>query len=633
MSFRARLTTFFVLIVVIPMAAVGFLVFRLIDDSQAGKADARAAGIAATAASSYTSASTQASLDARTVARDLARVPADRLAARARMLAREAGIARIDVTTGGGHTVSTGSRSAIAPGIVVARTAGAGTDARRTIAISELTPAEYAQQLSSRGIAVVVRAGGRTLHSTLPGAAGLALPSGRGTVTVDRGRYRVVTQRFPGFDGSRVEVSVLSDLAATSGSVGEDRVLAAVFIAAFLVLAVFFGLLASRALEGQLAGFLDAARRLGSGDFSAPIETTGHDEFAALGQEFNAMSRQLQQRLDQLEQERARVRAAIRRIGEAFASGLDREALLALALRTAMDATEAGRGRVLARVRTADPLVEAAHLGPVSAVEGPLSDAEHDALEGDGVGIASSAGVHVISVRLGEIVPAGPAHGVITVSRDERPFTEDDRELLRSLAARATLALANVIMHDDVQRQAITDDLTGLASHGRFQELLDAEMEQVQRYRYPVGLIMIDIDNFKSFNDTYGHQQGDVVLRWVSNALRESSRDVDLAARYGGEELAMILPHTDLQGTHEMAERVRLAIEAMQVPRLDGEGTLRVTVSVGASASRDGRKDELIATADGALYVAKRTGKNRTVRAEPETATELAELTNVAIGE
>ena len=123
------------------------------------------------------------------------------------------------------------------------------------------------------------------------------------------------------------------------------------------------------------------------------------------------------------------------------------------------------------------------------------------------------------------------------------------------------------------------------------------------------------------------------MLRWVANALRETSRDADIAARYGGEELVLILPHTDLEGTYDMAERVRTAIEAMQVPRLDGEGALQVTASVGASASDDGLKDELIATADGALYVAKRTGKNRTVQAEPGSANTLAQITNVAVGE
>jgi diguanylate cyclase (GGDEF)-like protein len=220
----------------------------------------------------------------------------------------------------------------------------------------------------------------------------------------------------------------------------------------------------------------------------------------------------------------------------------------------------------------------------------------------------------------------GPTHGLITVCRDGRPFTEDDLELLRLLAARATLALSNVNLHLETQRQAFTDDLTGLASHGRFQELLDAEMDQVRRYRYSVGLIMLDLDNFKVVNDLYGHQQGDRLLRCVADALRETSREVDLAARYGGEEMALVLPHTDLEGAYEMAERARTAIEALAVPKLEGEGTLQITASVGVAASSRGNKNDLIAAADNALYLAKRAGKNRTVRADPETA-------NVSAGE
>jgi diguanylate cyclase (GGDEF)-like protein len=131
---------------------------------------------------------------------------------------------------------------------------------------------------------------------------------------------------------------------------------------------------------------------------------------------------------------------------------------------------------------------------------------------------------------------------------------------------------------------------------------------------------MLDIDNFKSVNDVYGHQQGDLVLRCVADALRETSRDVDVAARYGGEEMALILPHTDLDGAFEMAERARMAIAAMEIPLIDGDGSLQVTTSVGAASSVEGNKDELIAAADAALYVAKREGKNRTVRAEAHPA-------------
>ena len=187
--------------------------------------------------------------------------------------------------------------------------------------------------------------------------------------------------------------------------------------------------------------------------------------------------------------------------------------------------------------------------------------------------------------------------------------------MLRSLATQATLALENVDLHQQVSRQAVTDELTGLANHGRFQELLGAEMEQVRRYHHPVGLIMLDIDNFKSINDTYGHQQGDVVLKRVARALADTSREADYPARYGGEEMALILPHTDLEGAHAIAERIRTAIERLRIPRRDEEGVLRITASLGVAATTDGSKDALIADADAALYDAKRRGKNRTVKA------------------
>jgi diguanylate cyclase (GGDEF)-like protein len=618
MSFRTRLTSFFVLIVVVPMAAVGFLVFRLISDSQSGKADARVSGAASAAFSLYENASMQASLRARIVAGDLALTPPAQLKARAKVLATQAGLARVIVKVGAVQEADIGDPTSIAPGIALVRASGSRPS--RTVSVSEVTAAEYAHDLAGPGIQVIVRSGRSTLASTLPADTRLAMPRPRGSVTIGAHSYRVFTQNFVGFDGSHVTVSVLSDTAASGGSVATDRLLAAIFIAGFLILAFFFTLLSSRALHGQLARFLEAARRLAGGDFSSSVPTEGHDEFALLGEEFNNMSRQLERRLGELEQERSRVRKSIRRIGEAFASGLDRAALLELALQTAMDATDAERGRVSARQSPTEPLTETVHVGRLAGLERPLYEAERRALAADGVGESSAEDVHLATVALGPMGPDGPTHGLITVCREGRAFTEDDLELLRSLAAQATLAMANVTLHYDVQRQAITDDLTGLATHGHFQELLSAEMEEVRRYQYPVGLIMLDIDDFKSVNDVYGHQQGDLVLRCVADALSETSRDVDVAARYGGEEMALILPHTDLEGAYEMAERARMAIEALKIPRLEGDESIRVTVSAGAASSADGNKNDLIAAADGALYVAKREGKNRTVRAASHTA-------------
>jgi diguanylate cyclase (GGDEF)-like protein len=264
--------------------------------------------------------------------------------------------------------------------------------------------------------------------------------------------------------------------------------------------------------------------------------------------------------------------------------------------------------------------VENGSYGSLDGIEAQVRDAEQRALASRDLGESAADGVFVASVALGAIAPTDRVHGQITVARHGKPFNDDEREMLRSLAAQTTLALENVELHHQVQRQAVTDELTGLANHGAFQELLSAEIEQVRRYEYPVGLIMLDIDDFKSINDTFGHQQGDVVLKHVARVLRESSRDADSPARYGGEEMALILPHTDLAGAHAIAERVRTAIESLRVPRLDRQGVLRVTASLGVAASVDGNKDALIADADAALYTAKRTGKNRTARSAAEAA-------------
>jgi diguanylate cyclase (GGDEF)-like protein len=413
---------------------------------------------------------------------------------------------------------------------------------------------------------------------------------------------------------------VLSGLAATTASMNSTRIVAGAFVVGFLLLALAFALLASRALQRQVSRFLLAARRLAGGDFSSPIPTQGKDEFAALGREFNNMSDQLAGRMQELSEERVRLRQAIRRIGQTFAANLDRTALLDLALKTAIDAARAECGRVSARRQAEQPLAELQREGSLAGLEDSVYEAELAALGHGAFGESSTGEVHVASVPLGPLASGRRAHGVISVARRGRPFTDDERELLRSLAAQAGLALENVDLHFQVRRQAVTDELTGLANHGRFQELLRAAIEQVRRYRHPVGLIMLDIDDFKSINDSYGHQQGDAVLKAVARVVQENSREADAPARYGGEEMAVILPHTDLDGAYAIAERVRAAIEGLRVPRIDGQGTLSVTASLGVAASTEGDKNALISDADGALYEGKRQGKNRSVKAVARAA-------------
>jgi len=613
MSFRTRLTGFFVLIVIVPMLAVGVLVFRLIGDSERGKADARASGLAGVAASVYQSASANGRIDAQTIARELPRATKPALRAAIAELAARSGLVRVTVSAGGTPLADVGQRTALAPGMATIQASDL------TVTASELGASQYARDLQSPGVAVIVRQGSRLLANTAPAATLGPLPR-RGDVTLAGTKYRAVSQTFPGFGGVPVTVTVLSNLSATSSSVQTSQLIAAVFIAAFLLLALAFSVLAARELEGQLGRFLEAARRLGGGDFSSPVPTEGHDQFAALGEEFNNMSSQLATRLDELSQERVRLREAIRRIGQTFASNLDRPALLELALKTAMDAVEAGCGRVSVRADPGKPLTEAVREGSLEGMESEIHEAERVALETGELGEGPAGENHALSAPLGPLERPGRTHGLITVVRRGRPFSDDDRDLLRSLAVEAALALENVDLHLQMSRQAVTDELTGLANHGRFQELLGAEAEQVRRYHHPVALIMLDIDDFKLVNDTYGHQQGDVVLKRVARVLADSSREVDYPARYGGEEMALILPHTDLEGAYAIAERIRTSVEALRIPRKDDEGVLRITASLGVVASTDGNKETLIADADSALYEAKHQGKNRTVKAPVRAA-------------
>ena len=617
MSFRARLTTFFVLIVVVPMAAMGVLMFRLISDSQQGKADARANGLATAAASLYESEVAAARTDAATLARGVGSLREKALAVRFANLASQAGLARATLTSGSRLIADIGEHSAIAPGSALLMDRSSGEV--MTVTVSELTASQYARELGAPDAAVVVRDGRQILGTTLALAADESLPI-NGNTTVGGTGYRAVGQTFRGFRGTPVTVTALSALSATSATLGGSRAVAAGLIVAFLLLALAFSVLASRALQARLRDFLHAARRLASGDFSSPVKVEGRDEFAALGEEFNRMSTELSGRLDELSQERARLRDAIQRIGHTFASSLDRPALLEVALKTAIDAVQASEARLSVRSTEEESFAEAASEGSLAGLEDAVERAEHAALENGGLGEEEVADVSVAAVALGSLESHGRAHGLITVARRGRPFTDDDRELLRSLGAEAALALENIELHFQVRRQAVTDELTGLANHGRFQELLNAEIEQVRRYHHPIGLIMLDIDDFKAVNDTHGHQQGDAVLRQVARVLRENSRDADSPARYGGEELSLILPHTDLEGAHAIAERIREAVEGLRVPRTNGTGVLRVTASIGVTASTVGSKHALIADADGALYEAKRRGKNCTVATEARLA-------------
>jgi diguanylate cyclase (GGDEF)-like protein len=188
--------------------------------------------------------------------------------------------------------------------------------------------------------------------------------------------------------------------------------------------------------------------------------------------------------------------------------------------------------------------------------------------------------------------------------------------LAAGLATRLARPVARVLADlARLTRQAQTDALTNLANRRALDERLDDEVDHARRLGTNVAFVIADIDDFKSINDSYGHQTGDQVLRRVARTFAEAVRELDLPGRYGGEEIALVLPGTNLSGARALAEKIRKSLEELLVTTPDGT-PFQVTASFGAACfPARSSAEELVAAADAALYEAKRTGKNRVVTA------------------
>jgi diguanylate cyclase (GGDEF)-like protein len=386
----------------------------------------------------------------------------------------------------------------------------------------------------------------------------------------------------------------------------------------FFAIAFVFVAMLLRALGGQVEAMLDAARRIGEGDFSRKVPVVGNDEMAGLASEFNKMSDRLAAQMEELRRQQIEIDHSVRRIGSAFASGLDRRTLLQVVVETALGACGAQYGTIALTGREG---VEAEAGSASPSLHDVVGRAEGEALASDELVVSQQDGSYALASPLRRIGDSQERVGAMTVARRGPRFTPGERDVFVYLVGQVSASIENIALHELVSEQAVTDELTGLSNNRRFRELITKEAARAQRFGHPLSLIMLDIDDFKRVNDTHGHLQGDEVLKMVGSVLDAESRGVDEPARYGGEEFAVALPETDLTGALELAERVRERIAAEEVPRIDGSGTLSVTASVGAASMPGAAENamELIAAADGALYEAKRSGKNR-VCAAPEAS-------------
>lgn len=579
-SFKLKLVLWFALLALLPLGVSLYGYDSLAKRGEARRVDGGLESALRGAVAGYGLRLQAATTEASRLARD----PAVQRALRRRdtiTLARVVAPVANGEIRGSGFTVgSTGTLAAVRSVTVIDRTRILGKVSVGVPVDGALLTALGAS-LAAGDRLVAVR-GGRVVAGVNQGAP-LTLQPGKATrIRVGGVRYRGLSTALLSAPDGLAFVALAPQSAIDARARSSERGIVSALVGSLALFAAVTYLL-GRSIVRTLQRLRDAAEGVAQGRLSERVDVSGHDEFAQLGRSFNGMAAQLEQRLIELETERARVRKAIARLGEALVATHEPRELLRVVAESAVEALGAD-GAVVSgvdgeQVRVGDP---------------------------DGHGERIGFPLRTSSSDFGQLVLVATW------------FDVEQVETARALASQAVVALDNAQLHRLVQQQALVDSLTGLANRRSLEDALRFELARTRRFGGDVSVVFADLDGFKDVNDRYGHLFGDEALRRVANALRSTVSESDIAGRWGGDEFAIVLPGTGTAGGARFAERVR-AIVAEEVLVTPDGGELQLTASFGLAAVSDGGDlGELIAAADAALYDAKRSGKNRVVVMAPE---------------
>ncbi|MGN6377796.1 MAG: GGDEF domain-containing protein [Gaiellales bacterium] len=466
-------------------------------------------------------------------------------------------------------------------------------------------------------IQLALVANGRVVASSngSPGGRASGLRIGHSVnATLAGNDVRAQSARVPWSQDGPVSLVATYPSSALSNAIDSRRLrlLVPLLIAGLLVAVIAF--FAAGRISQALTDLSARARAL----LRAGSQPPPGDELSELGAVIDHMSTELSTRVDELEAERARVKETLHRYGETLAATHDLDALVNAVLDTAVQATRGRGGRLLLYDSETGQATEHARIGTAigSRTDLPMTVSAGSGLEGLALSeMAPRAAASPRPVLAAPIVREDELLGLVTVVDPEGgAFGAGDVETLAGLAVQAGVAIENARLHRVVEQQAVTDALTGLANRRQFYEVLGREYERAQRFGHELGLILLDIDDFKQINDTLGHLAGDAVLHAIGQTVLSMIREIDVAARYGGEEFAILLPQTGREGAAQLAQRLRGAIAERDIV-FAGTPVEGVTASFGVAAGpEDGVTQlDLIASADAALYEAKRGGKNDVV--------------------
>jgi two-component system, cell cycle response regulator len=630
-SLRARLTLFFVGIVVVPLLAAVLVLESLVGQEVVRRTNTRLEGASRAVSAIWGERLQRAS----TVVRVSAQRLADRPRADIRSLRRGAGLDFLIVSRAEGPVIASstslpevrGGTRLLTPETLAGETVDAPVIRAQVPLVRDgerrvLTGGWYADRALARhlreatGLQVAIIDRDRVAAATA-GDLPAPRPGASGTFNLGEDRRAVIVPA--GSEGSGILL-----VADEEGGVGPLPLIAVALIG--LVLATLLAAALARLIAFPLQRLAEGARRVASGDFETRVPTGGSTETARVAESFNTMTGALQTYIAELERSRDELRHNLERFGATLRATLDLGGMLEAVLETAMMALRAEAGAVFLLHPSGRQLSLRAVRGYAPPQDGSLP-------VGRGIAGHAARGERVLlpgEARVASSGPMEPATATAVAVPLERglrvigvialygrpvpePFREEDAESLASFAAQASVAIENVLLHQETERLSITDGLTGVWNRRYLELTLRKEIDRAQRFDRPLSLLMIDIDHFKRVNDLCGHQRGDEVLVELTRRVLDSVRtQIDTLARYGGEEFVVVLPETPEEGARVVAEKIRGAVRDHSFASDTGPD-VSTTVSVGvASFPEDGKTaQELLHAADLAMYRAKQGGRDR----------------------
>lgn len=396
------------------------------------------------------------------------------------------------------------------------------------------------------------------------------------------------------------------------------------------IISILLAILVARSFTAPLSNLIAGARTLSMGDFSHQILPTSDDEIGDLTTTFDEMRVNLKETKEDLEYRILQL-STLYEVGKAISSVLDFKKLQHIILETVVKVVKAEKGSIMlldesekaltigVAVGLSEDVTRDTKIEIGQSIAGWVVDSRQPLfvknVETDQAFLAiKKKNVKTGTLMCVPLLAKDKLLGALNISKSiPDSFSEKDFELFINLANQAAIAIENARLY----RYAVTDEMTRLYNHRYFQQRLDEELLRADRYENHVSLVILDVDHFKNFNDTYGHPEGDRVLKSVARLIEKSVREIDIVARYGGEEFVVICPEKNGEGSLVPAERIRSAIEDFDL-RIDGK-RVPLTVSLGVACYPDQTKSkpELIQKADYALYFSKQNGRNKATLYNP----------------